>query len=267
MRFSCNAYCFPHESIEENAATAAAAGYDGIEPNLPPDVLGDPEAVEAIREAADANDLDIPTVLGGDFWGSPLSSTDDAVRREGLDYGRDLVAAAAQLGAEVVLVVPGVVDRETRYDHAYENALEGVRELAGVAADRDVTLGVENVWNDMLYSPLEYREFVSRAAEAGPVGAYFDVGNVARFGYPAQWIRLLDDQVEAVHVKGYDEDVDTADGFTYPLAGTIDWTAVVDALDDVGYDGWVAPEVPPYESRPERTLASVRDELDAIFEE
>ena len=267
MRFGCNAYCFPHHDIRKNAAVVAEAGYDGIEPKLDPKVLGDPEAIDMVRRAADAHNLTIPSVAGGDFWRSPLSSTDESTRREGLRQGRKLIEAASTLGAKTVLVVPGVVDKETRYDRAYENTLEGVRELATVASDHDVSLGVENVWNGMLYSPLELREFVDSAAETGPVGAYLDVGNVARFGSPAQWARLLGDRIEAVHVKGYDEAVDTIDGFTYPLAGTIDWPAVAAALDDVGYDGWVSPEVPPYDSYPEHTLSNVRADLDVVFDQ
>lgn len=266
MKFGCNAYCFPHDGIRENAAAVAEAGYDGIEPKLDPESLEDPEAIDTVRRAAETYDLTIPSVTGGDFWGSPLSSTDESTRREGLRQGRKLIEVASTLGAETVLVVPGVVDEETRYDRAYENALEGVRELAATADDHGVALGVENVWNGMLYSPLEFREFVDAAAEAGPVGAYFDVGNVARFGYPVQWIHILGDRIEAVHVKGYDEEVDTIDGFTYPLAGTINWPSVVEALDDIGYDRWIAPEVPPYDSYPERTLSSVREDLGTVFD-
>jgi hexulose-6-phosphate isomerase len=272
MEFACNAYCFPHEEIDENAAAAAEAGFAGIEPSFTPEALmegadgADGERVAAIEAAAEASAMAVPSVLSPTFWQYPLSSTDDGVRAEGLARGRRLIEAADALGAETVLVVPGTVDEDTRYDRAYENALAGVRELAGHADDHGVTLAVENVWNDMLYSPLEFRSFVEDAAEAGPVGAYFDAGNVVRFGYPEQWIRILDENIVAVHVKGYDENVDTGDGFTYPLAGTVDWGAVRDALADVGYDGWIAPEVPPYDFLPERTLPALRGGLGAIFD-
>jgi len=272
VELACNAYCFPHDDLPANAEAAAAAGFAGIEPGLDPDALvagdggGDGAGVAAVAEAAAEHDLAVPSVLTPGFWQHPLSSTDGATRAEGVRLGRRLIEAADALGADTVLVVPGVVDADTPYDRAYENALDGVRELAGTAADHGVRLAVENVWNDMLYSPLEFREFVDAAAEAGPVGAYFDCGNVARFGYPDQWVRILGDRIAAVHVKGYDGDVDTGDGFTYPLAGTIDWPAVRAALADVGYEGWVAPEVPPYDSLPERTLPRLREDIAAILD-
>lgn len=265
MQFACNAFCFPYDDIATNAGAVAAAGFTGIEPSLGPDVLSDPDAVDAIADAADSHGLEIPTVLGGDFWGSPISASDADTREEGLELGETLIEAAARLGADVVLVIPGIVDEETRDDVAYANALEGVRRLASAADEHGVYLGVENVWNGMLQSPMEFRDFIDAAADAGPVGAYFDVGNVVRFGHPVHWIEILGERIVAVHVKGFDATIDNRDGFTYPLAGTIDWPAVTEALETVGYDGWVTPEVQPYEALPERTFEHLYRDLGAIF--
>jgi hexulose-6-phosphate isomerase len=267
MRFGLNAMCFPADDPDENFAIAADAGYDGVEPSLSVDEhLGEERAVVDLADAADDRGLDVPTTLTPGFWEYPLTSTDPETRERGIEVGEQLVAAADTLGADTVLVVPGQVTADTPYDEAYENALDGVREIAGTAADRGVTLAVENVWNDFLYSPLEFADFVDAAAEAGPVGAYFDVGNVLRFGYPDQWIDILGERIEAVHVKDYDAEVDTIDGFTYPLQGHVPWTDVADALEGIGYDGWVTPEVPPYETMGERMPAQVLSNLRAVFE-
>lgn len=266
MRFGLNEMAFPGDDRAEAFRIAADAGYDGVEPSLDPDgALANEDAMTDLRALADEHDLAVPSVLSGLFWDYPLSSTDAATRRRGLELGRDLLHAADRLGAETVLVVPGVVDAETPYDEAYENALAGVSDLASLAGDLGVTLAVENVWNDFLYSPLEFRSFVAAAAESGPVGAYLDVGNVLRFGRPEHWISILEEHLAAVHVKDYDADVDTIDGFTYPLQGDVDWDAVAGALDEVGYDGWVTPEVPPYETRGERMPAQVLANLQAVF--
>jgi hexulose-6-phosphate isomerase len=266
MQFGLNEMAFPHDDRAEAFAVAADAGYDGVEPALDhEDELGNPDALADLRALADDHDLAIPSVLSGLFWEYPLSSTDPETRRRGVELGRELLRAADELGADTVLVVPASIDEDTPYEAGYENALAGVQELAGLADELGLILAVENVWNDFLYSPLEYRSFVASAAEAGPVGAYFDVGNALRFGRPEDWIDVLGDHLAAVHVKDYDTDVDTIDGFTYPLQGDVDWDAVVDALDDADYDGWVTPEVPPYETRGERMPAQVLDNLRAVF--
>jgi hexulose-6-phosphate isomerase len=266
MQFALNAMCFPADDVEENLRVAAEAGYDGVELRLDPeDEIGNPGAIDALGALADEHGLATPTLLTPGFWQHPLTSTDPETRKRGVEIGKGLVEAADRLGAEVVLVVPGQVDEETPYDEAYDNALDGLREIAPVAAEYGVTLAVENVWNDFLYSPLEFADFVDAAAEAGPVGAYFDVGNVLRVGYPEQWIDILGDRVVAVHAKDYDTDVDNIDGFTYPLQGDVPWEAVADALDRIGYDGWMAPEVSPYEHRGERMPAQVLENLHAVF--
>ncbi|MEZ6048472.1 MAG: hypothetical protein R3C11_23440 [Planctomycetaceae bacterium] len=35
------------------------------------------------------------------------------------------------------------------------------------------------------------------------VGAYFDVGNVVRFGWPEQWIRILGKRIVKLDIKEY----------------------------------------------------------------
>jgi len=266
MEFALNAACFPADDAEKNLQVATEAGYDGVELRLDPEEhLGDPGAIDALGELTENHELATPSLLTPGFWEYPLTSTDPETREEGVDIGKRLVEAAGRLGADVVLVVPGAVDEATPYDEAYDNALDGLRELAPVAADHGVTLAVENVWNDFLYSPLEFAEFVDAAAEAGPVGAYFDVGNVLRVGYPVQWIDILGDRIAAVHVKDYDTGIDNANGFTYPLQGDVPWDAVADALVGIGYDGWIAPEVPPYEHHGDRMPAQVLGNLRAVF--
>jgi hexulose-6-phosphate isomerase len=263
MQFGYNESGFPGEDRAAALADVAAAGYDGAELHLD-SALGDPAALGGLADALEEHGLAVPAAMAAEL-GPQLSSTDPAVREQGVALGEQLIGAAETLGAEAALIVPGQVDAATPYDVAYENALDSVSKLAGLAADRGVTLAVENVWNDMLYSPREFAEFVDAAAESGPVGAYLDVGNVRRWGHPQHWVRILGDRIVRVHVKDYDTDAGTLAGFTYPLQGDVDWNAVAEELDAVGYDGWVTAEVPPYPTRPERTPNGVLGDLRAVF--
>lgn len=267
MRFALNQMGFPvpEDGLTTNADLLADTGYDGIEPNLTDNgPLWDDDAVAAFADHSKSLGLSIPAVSTTLHWERQLSSADRETRAAGIEAGTRMLEVADALGAGAVLIVPGVVG-ETPYDEAYDRALDGVRTLAERGAERDVTVCVENVWNDFLLSPLEFAEFVDEARDAGPVGAYFDVGNVRRFGRPEQWIRILGERIERVHVKDYRTDVDTIDGFTYPLEGDVDWTAVKNALTDIGYDGWVTAEVPPYRTAPERMPPRLLDDLAFLF--
>ncbi|SFR64103.1 sugar phosphate isomerase/epimerase family protein [Halogeometricum limi] len=266
MRFALNEMGFPRDDLVSNAELLAEAGYDGIEPNLTADgPLWDDETLGAFADRLDELGLDVPAVSTTLHWERSLSSADEATRAAGIEAGERMITVAERLDAGAVLVVPAVVDEETRYDEAYDRALDSVKRLAAAGADADVTVCVENVWNDFLLSPLEFARFVDEARDSGPVGAYFDVGNVRRFGHPEQWIRILGDRIERVHVKDYRTDVDTIDAFTYPLEGDVDWAAVAEALAAVGYDDWVTAEVPPYRTAPERMPPRVASDLDHLF--
>ena len=267
MRFALNQMGFPHDDLEQTVDFLAGAGYDGFEPNLRPDgPLWDDAAVDSLADHADAAGLDVPAVSTTMHWEAPLSSPDPEVRERGIEIGERMLAVAEALDAGAILLVPALVTEDTPYDVAYERALAGVQAIADAAADYDVTVAVENVWNDFLLSPLEFRDFVDEAGESGPVGAYFDVGNVRRFGHPDQWIEILGDRIERIHVKDYRTDIDTIDAFTYPLQGDLDWAAIERALSDVGYDDWITAEVSPYETHPEQMPPQLLDNLQTVFE-
>jgi hexulose-6-phosphate isomerase len=100
---------------------------------------------------------------------------------------------------------------------------------------------------------------------------HFDAGNVVSHGWPEQWIRTLGPRIAKVHVKEYSRKLgDTRGpraGFDCELlTGDTDWPAVMRALDDVGYRGWMITEQrrPPGLEGP-AYLAHLAAKLDAIF--
>lgn len=259
MRFALNQTGFPTDDVDSSFDCIGRAGFDGVEPNLQTDgPLHTAEGRRRVADAASDRGLSVPSVSTTVHWEYPLSATDSR-REEGLSLAQTMVDAAEALGADTVLIVPGVLEADVPYERAYDVALATIRDLAQYAAGTGVTVALENVGNDMFASPLEFREFVDDAAQAGPVGVYLDVGNLLYYGqHPAHWLDAMGDRVAKVHVKGFTRD----GGTTYPLVGDVDWPAVRTALDDVGYDGWVTAEVPPYEHAPRLTprhvLESVR---------
>jgi hexulose-6-phosphate isomerase len=81
------------------------------------------------------------------------------------------------------------------------------------------------------------------------VGAYFDVGNVVRWGWPQHWIEVLGDRIKKLDIKEYDLKVAMNEGmrkgFGMPLGtGSIDWSKVREELAELGYQGWATAEVP-----------------------
>jgi L-ribulose-5-phosphate 3-epimerase len=256
---------FPHDDLERNCECVAQAGYDGLEVRVDEAMLADPRHAERVREVAEAYGLQVPSVAASAIDSGALASPDEDRRSRAVERAKRLVreVAADVLDADTVLLVAGSVGPDNRYDRAHECALRSAREVAGAAGDAGVTLAVENIQNDFLTSPLEFADFVATAGEAGPVGAYLDVGNARRYGHPEHWVHILGDDLHRVHVKGHDK---ADERVTYPLLGDVDWDAVADALEDVGYDAWITQELDAYRSRGERMPATVLDDLRAVFD-
>ena len=110
-----------------------------------------------------------------------------------------------------------------------------------MAQEYSVAIGVENVWNKFLLSPLEAARFIDDIGHPW-VQFFFDVGNVLTFGYPEQWIRILGKRIRKVHIKDFQTGPHV---FTTLLNGDVNYPAVTAALREVGYDGYLIAEVGP----------------------
>ena len=113
-----------------------------------------------------------------------------------------------------------------------------------MAEEYGVEIGIENVWNKMLLSPLEMRQFIDSVC-SDMVGVYFDTGNVVFSGYPEHWINILGKRIKKVHFKAYRRNPGGLNAFVDLLAGDVDWKAVMAAFKNIGYEGWAAGEMIP----------------------
>ena len=77
------------------------------------------------------------------------------------------------------------------------------------------------------------------AYESPLVGAYFDVGNIVKYGWPEQWIRTLGKRIVKLDIKGYSR----TKGWCAIGDGDAGWPDVRKALDDIGFEGWATAEV------------------------
>lgn len=275
MKAGINQWSFPAQPFERMLGTAAIAGFDTFEPALSETGEGDvltsglhlgSTAADARRVAERARSLglELLTLAGGLGWKYPMTSGDAAVRLQARDANKKVLEIAAALGAAAVLVVPGVVSAEIAYDDAYQRAQEELAHLADYAAQVRVKIGVENVWNKFLLSPLEMARFVDELGSPW-VGVYFDVGNVLVTGFPEQWLRILGQRVAAVHVKDFKPTVGNITGFTNLLAGDVNWVVVREQLLAIGYQGALTAELAPYRHFPEQHARDTAEHLKLII--
>jgi hexulose-6-phosphate isomerase len=228
-------------SIADRFKLAADAGFEAVEAYT----TEDPKTAEEIKKAAEDAKIRITSVMNQAHWEFPLSSNDPAVAKKSMDGMKTSLHNAKLWGAEAVLLVPAVVNPQTRYQDAYTRSQKHIRELLPLAAELKVIIAVEEVWNKFLLSPLEFARYVDEFRSPW-VRAYFDVGNVVLYGYPQDWIRTLGKRIVKVHLKDFKMGKGwkpiTAE-FVNLGDGDVNWPEVRAALGEVGYSGTVTAEL------------------------
>jgi len=276
MKKGINIWSFTSGTLLDKFRLAADAGFEGVEVAISDEgELGldvTKERLLEIRKAANDLGLEIYSVCNDLVWSNSLTSPDREERERAKRFVRRQLEVASILGADTILIVPGCVSASfapnfgvVDYEVAYELARESITELIPDAEKYGVVIGVENVWNKFLLSPLEMRAFID-SFNSPWVQSYFDVGNVMLTGYPEQWIKILGKRIKKVHFKEFRTAVGTLDGFVDLLAGDVNWNAVVAALESVGYDGWVTGEmIPAYAQHSEQIIYNTSNSIDKIL--
>jgi hexulose-6-phosphate isomerase len=213
---------------------AKECGFNGIEGRP----MKDLEAAQKLGKLAREAGVPIHSIVYGG-WGAPFSDPDPKVIEKGLAGMETALRSAKALGAETVLLVPAVVTETVSYGDAYKRSQQHIRELLPLAEQLEIIIAVENVWNKFLLSPLEFARYVDEF-ESPWLRAYFDVGNVIIYGYSQDWIRTLGKRIVKIHLKDFKR---KGYQWTNLLEGDVNWKQVRRALDEVGYDGYLTPEL------------------------
>jgi L-ribulose-5-phosphate 3-epimerase len=234
------------EMLPKNMSTldkfklAVDVGFEGIE--VP--TADSQKQAEEFREASGKSGLKIHSVMNQAHWEYPLSSADPEVVKKSIAGMETSIHNAKLFGATTVLLVPAVVDAKTMYRDAYNRSHKLIRErLLPLAQEQKIIIGIEEVWNKFLLSPLEFVTYVD-SFQSPWVRAYFDVGNILLYGYPQDWIRTLQKRIVKLHVKDFH--MDQAEGRFYWRnlgEGDVDWLEVRKALSEVGYDSYMTAEI------------------------
>ncbi|WP_274652076.1 sugar phosphate isomerase/epimerase family protein [Paenibacillus humicola] len=266
-----NQWCFPEGTpLETVFDTCRRAGYDAVELNLyAPGGAGltmdtTPGEAGAIGAMARKYGLQLRSLSTGLLGKYPLSSADEHVRETGRSVIRKQLELAAALGIDTILVVPGRVTEQVAYDVCYTRSQEELRRMMPEAEARGIFVGIENVWNKFLQSPLEMARYIDEL-DSPYAAAYYDVGNTLSIGFPDQWIRILGSRIKKVHVKDFKPEAGGYSGFVPLLAGGVNWGRVREALREIGYTDTLTAELDPYAAAPEQLVFDTARHLDFII--
>jgi L-ribulose-5-phosphate 3-epimerase len=229
--------------ILERFQLARDTGFEAIECPTTPDQAQAEEMLAASKKSG----IPIHSVMNQEHWRSPLSSSDPAVVEKSMEGMRTSLHNAKLWGCDTVLLVPAVVTPEVGYAQAWERSQTQIRKLIPLAAELKIVIGIEDVGNKFLLSPLEMARYVDEF-QTPWIRAYFDTGNILYYGYPQDWIRTLGKRIVKLHLKDFSNRPDPATHRRIPeyvnlLDGDTDWAAVHAALAEIGYKGTATVEL------------------------
>lgn len=276
MKKGINIWSFPQGTIRESLTLAKKAGFEGVELALSGEgelsMNSTEREIQDVRKTAEDLGLKLYSLSCGLCWDYRLSDDDEKMREKAKDMIKKQLETAKILGADTILVIPGAVnvefsmpEKKVAYDVVYDRALEGLNELKKHAESLKVNIGLENVWNKFLLSPMEMRDFIDKIG-SDYVGSYLDIGNTLYCSYPEDWVRILGKRIKKVHFKDYRLQAGGLHGFVDLLAGDVDYPEVVKALNEIGYEDWVSAEmIPNYKHHTDAILFNTSYAMDRIL--
>jgi len=256
LAFSTNA--FKQVSLEESLRQIAACGYAGVEimadvPHAYPphmDARRRKSLVDLLKELRlGLTNLNAFTLFAqGDTWHPSWIEPEAEARERRYEHTLKAIRLARDLGAPGLSLEPGGplppgMDRRAAMD-LYR---EGLRRVLPTAEECGVNLLVEPEPHLLIERPEEFEELLEGLTHPR-LALNFDIGHFYCVGVdPAEAAQRLAPHIRHVHL----EDIAPSREHRHlvPGRGAIDLEAVLGALRDAGYDGWVAVELYPYEAQ------------------
>lgn len=271
MKYAISNWIYGEEPIEVTFKRLQGFGYDGVE------ITGEPDRYDAprLRHLTEEYGLRCTSIAGMYPWPTEsrdLSSPDPAVRRRAVDYLRQCVDFALEVGAPLVIVVPSAVSKvapvgfaddpeawPAAVEREWKCAVDSVRQAGEYASRHAVLLAVEPI--------NRYETFLVTTAAVGlrfvnevnldSVKIHLDTFHMnIEEPDPAEAVRQVRSLLVNFHVADSNREA-VGQGHT-------NFRAILQALKDVGYTGALVleplPPVPnPYVAARLKTQAAVHD--------
>ena len=251
FRYSFMQLVYSGEHISKSVDRLARFGYDAIE------LVGEPTAydIPELKRACADTGLVVSSV--GSLPTTPdrdLVHPESGFRRRAIDYFRQTMDFAADVGASVVIVNPSTLMKTTRLaseKQEWEWAVEGIRAAGEYAASLGIDIVCEawNRYETYLINTLAEAADLWKATQltnGGVMGDTFHM-NIEEKSLPDAF-REVGPLLKHVHIADSNR--------SCPSEGHTDFKPIVDALVEVDYQGYVSIEILPAAANPLEVMKS-----------
>ena len=275
LAYSTNAYM--RFTIDEALARIAGIGYEGVElmadaPHLwPAETTG--ETIDAVRRTLEKHGLTISNVNAfmmnkiGDprqpYWHPSWIESDAAYRQVRIDHTRAALTLARRLGAPSITTEPGgPIESPAGYAAALDLFVEGLKPIVEHAEREGVMLLIEPEPGLLIERFEQYLELSDRI-DSPMMQLNFDVGHAYCVGEePADWIPKMAAFARHYHLEDIAET--RVHHHLVPGTGAIDFKAVLTAIGETGYTGWLTVELYPFIDDPDSAGHDAKEHLERV---
>jgi sugar phosphate isomerase/epimerase len=247
MHLGIHSKSLSRDSIEEAFRLAAQTGAEGVEVAYSTTQEARPlrrweEHARMVSALAQANGLSVPSLNLYCLCNAPSLIGTGEVIDSGVEFVTAAISAAGAMGAPVV-ILPFFGKNTIEVERELQKAGDALGRLVEPAEEAGVILGVESTLNFD-----QQRFLLDNLGHSDSVRICLDTGDALahKFDAPTGIRELGGDHIVEVHLKDVRFSEGAPPDFNVALGeGNVDFRAVAQALNAVGFDGWAILETPP----------------------
>jgi sugar phosphate isomerase/epimerase len=256
LAFSTNA--FKRYSLEDSIREIANVRYSGVEilcdvPHAYPPVFRDNQIGSLKKTLASLNmqisNLNAFTLYAIRDVYHPSWIDDSRERR--IEHTIDCIRLAKKIGAKHLSTEPGgpLPPQSADVSQLEKMFLNGLTRVAKIAEEEDIKVLIEPEPGLLIQNSRQFKKFMTKIINSKYIRLNFDIGHFYCVNEdPAKLVYELSDYIEHFHLA--DIANTRIHNHLIPGKGTIDFRPVFDAIDDIGYRGFVTVELYPYQDNP-----------------
>jgi sugar phosphate isomerase/epimerase len=274
LAFSTNA--FKRYSLEDSIREIAKAHYRGVEilcdvPHAYPPHLTDDRITSLMRTLLSFNieisNLNAFTLYAiGDVYHPSWIEDEQDAREQRIAHTIDCIRLAKRIGAKHLSTEPGgpLQSQHANLEQLEKIFFDGLTRVAEVAEDEKIKVLIEPEPDLLIENSRQLRKFITHFTDSEYIRLNFDIGHFYCVGEdPAELVHELSDYIEHFHLA--DIANTRIHNHLIPGKGSIDFRSVFDAIDDIGYRGFVTIELYPYQDNPVDAAEEAYDYLCSIM--
>lgn len=269
LAFSTNA--FKRYSLEDSIREIAKVGYSGVEilcdiPHAYAPSFKD-DQVRSLKKTLALSNMQISNLnaftlyaIGDTYHPSWI----DDNREMRIEHTIECIRLAKRIGAKHLSTEPGgpVVapplpsSSQQQEQQQYQDIsrfekifLDGLTRVTKMAEEEDIKVLIEPEPGLLIENSRQFKNFVTKINNSKYIRLNFDIGHFYCVNEdPAKVVYELSDYIEHFHLA--DIAHTRIHNHLIPGKGSIDFRSVFDAMDDIGYRGFVTVELYPYQDNP-----------------